>query len=49
MFPFSTKPPSQYSVIKWLPRSPDLTPSDFYFIKNKVYGTRPQKRGRAMY
>ena len=32
-------------LIHWPPRSPDLTPMDFYFwghIKNKVYKTRPQ-------
>ncbi|CAH1105271.1 unnamed protein product [Psylliodes chrysocephalus] len=31
----------------WPPRSPDITPLDFYFwglIKNKVYKTRPRNR-----
>lgn len=35
----------QSTLIRWPPRSPDLTPLDFYFwgrIKNIVYKTRPQ-------
>lgn len=34
-------------LIEWPPRSPDITPLDFYFwgtIKNKVYKTRPRSR-----
>ncbi|KAJ8933896.1 hypothetical protein NQ318_001689 [Aromia moschata] len=32
-------------LIRWPPRSPDITPLDFFLwgrIKNKVYATRPQ-------
>lgn len=34
-------------LIRWPPRSPDITPLDFFLwgtIKNKVYATRPQTR-----
>ncbi|KAJ8937532.1 hypothetical protein NQ318_000358 [Aromia moschata] len=35
------------SLIRWPPRSPDITPLDFFLwgtIKNKVYATKPQTR-----
>ncbi|KAJ8935630.1 hypothetical protein NQ318_009140 [Aromia moschata] len=43
----ANSPSGSSPLIRWPPRSPDITPLDFFLwgtIKNKVYATRPQIR-----